>query len=367
MRIICSKESLLKLLSIAENVISTKNSISILSNVLLEAKDNKLKIFACETSLMFFGEINAEVINEGSISVYCNRFYSLVRKMPSNEIEISLEEDDIIINPKDDNKILYKLKGVSADKYPNIKQEEPLEYFSIKQEIFTDMIKKTIFSIANPNNRKFVNGILFEKEDNLIKMVSSDGKRLSLIKKEIDIQNLDNFNIIIPPKILNEIVKLCNNNGDLSIAITNKNISIKINNLTFISNLLEANFPPYRNVIPNDYFNFFLVNKEKFFNSLDRISEIGDKDINKVMLSIESNELTVYNENIIYGSGKEVIPVELNGNPLQITLNLGYLIDFLHVVNSEYVVIYYKDFKNTIVIKEKDNEDYIYITMPITV
>lgn len=368
MEFICSKESLLKILSISESVISNKNSISILSNVLLEAKDNILKVSASETSLVFYGEINAEIKEEGSVSVYCDRFYSIVRKMPSDEILIKVDkEENVIIIPKDNDKILYSLKGINAEKYPNIKKENSFQYFSISQEIFVDMVKKTIFAIATGSNRRFVSGILFEKEDNLLKMVSSDGRRLAFIKKEINIQDVNNFNIIVPPKILNEILKVCNNNGDLIIGVNDKNISIKVNNFTFISNLLEANFPPYKNVIPSNYVDFFVVDKKNFHDALDRISEIGDKDTNKIIISLTNNkEMNIYNENIIYGSGKEIIPVDVKGNLLQIALNLDYIIEVLNVLYNENVIIYYKDSLNTILIKEKDNNDYIYIAMPLT-
>ncbi|HOJ62807.1 MAG TPA: DNA polymerase III subunit beta [Spirochaetota bacterium] len=368
MEIICSKESILKILGIAENVISTKNSISILSNILLEAKENILKISASDNALVFFGEINAEILKEGSISVYCNRFYSIIKKMPSDEIIIKVDNEyNVTILAKNNNKIEYKLKGIDAEKYPNLNQETMMDHFYVKQEIFVDMIRKTIFAIATGSNRRFVNGILFEKEDNLIKMVSSDGKRLAYIKKELDIPFIGNFSIIIPPKILNETLKICNNNGDLNIGISNKNISIKVNNLTFISNLLDANFPPYKNVIPTNYVDNFIVDRKKFFESLDRISEIGDKDINKIIISLNNKEMHIYNENVIYGSGKEILPIEINGNEIEMALNLNYILEVLNVLSGDQVVIYYKDPLNTILVKEKDNSDYIYIAMPVTV
>ncbi|HQH29814.1 MAG TPA: DNA polymerase III subunit beta, partial [Spirochaetota bacterium] len=113
MKFICSKESILKILSIAESIISTRNSISILSNVLLEAKNNLVKITASETSITFVSEINAEILEEGSVSVYCNRLYTLVRKLSGNEIEIFSDEENVVtINPKENKKIEYKLKGI---------------------------------------------------------------------------------------------------------------------------------------------------------------------------------------------------------------------------------------------------------------
>ena len=208
MRIICSKESLLKVLGIAESVISTKNSISILSNVLIETINGKVKISASETSLNFFAEINADIIEEGSVSVYCNRLYSIIRKMEGDEIDIESNDQNIVaIKPKDSNKCNYNLKGIDANKFPPIQLTDDMSFFSIKQSIFTEMTKKTIFSVSASESRRFVSGILFEKTDNDLKMISTDGKRLAFISKEVKSLNVDNYSIIVPIKILTEVLK----------------------------------------------------------------------------------------------------------------------------------------------------------------
>ena len=163
MKITCSKESLLKIIGIAENVISTKTSISVLSNILFEAKENKIKITACETKLSFYAEIGADILEEGSVSVNCNKFYSIAKKLPGEEIQISIEDDNIIkIKPKNNDNIHYTLKGIETDKFPPIKQIEDAEFFSISQEVFSELISRTIFAVSQNDNRRFVSGIYSE-------------------------------------------------------------------------------------------------------------------------------------------------------------------------------------------------------------
>jgi DNA polymerase III subunit beta len=367
MEIICSKESLIKVLTIAESVISTKNSISILSNVLIESFGDKIKISASETTLNFYAEISGEIIKEGSISVYCNRLYSIVRKLEGDEIEISSDENNVVtIKPKDKKTSKYDLKGIDANKFPPINTSEGIEFFSIKQEIFTEMVKKTIFAISNTESRRFVSGILFEKIENSIRMVSTDGKRLAFVKKDIDTLT-DNYNIIVPPKILNEVMKLCTGNGDLNIALNNKNIFIKINNFCFISNLLEGNFPPYEKVIPKDQPKNFIVNRKDFFNSIDRISLIGDKESHKIILSLADGNLRIFTENIAFGSGEEIIPIEYSGEEFEIALNYIFITDVLNVLTQDKIIVEFKDSQNTITIREHGNDDYIYIMMPMSI
>jgi len=365
-KIICSKESLIKILSIAESVISTKNSISILSNVLFETVDDKIKISACENTLNFFAELSGEIYEKGSISVYSNRLYSIIRKLDGDEIEINSDsQNNVTIRPKDKDTSKYSLKGIEASKFPPIKIPDSIEFFSIKQEVLTEMTKKTIFAISLSESRRFVSGILFEKIDNSIRMVSTDGKRLAYIKKEIESET-SNYTIIVPPKILNEVLKLSTGNGDINIGLNNKNIYIKINNFCFISNLLEGNFPPYEKVIPKDQPKQFIVNKKDFFNSIDRISLIGDKESHKIILSLSNGFLNIFSENIAFGHGEEIIPIEYNDENFEIALNYIFITDVLPVLNSEKIIVQFKDSQNTITIKELGNDDYTYIMMPMS-
>ena len=367
MKTTCSKESLLKILGIAESVISTKNSISILSNILINAKENKIKISACEAKLNFFGFIGADIQEEGSISVNCNKFYSIAKKLPGEEISIVLEKENIlIIKPKGNNKIQYKLKGIDSEKFPSIKEIEDIKFFSLKQDIFSDMIRKTIFSVSQNENRRFVSGIYFEKHENALKMVATDGKRLSFIKKDIKTPNNLDKGIIIPPKILNETIKLCTGNGDLQLALTDKNIYIKIDNFSFISNLLEGNFPPYEKVIPYNQNIMMKIDKMQLFQSLDRISQISDKESHKINFSISEKSLKITSEDVSIGSGEEIIPVESNTKDFNIYLNYLFVTEALNVIKNEKVIFEFKDPKNTIVFREENNDDFIYIMMPMT-
>ncbi|HOV12882.1 MAG TPA: DNA polymerase III subunit beta [Spirochaetota bacterium] len=367
MKIVCGKESLIKVLNIAESIISTKNNISILSNVLIESKMSSLKISACETTISFFAEIGADIIEEGSISVYCNRFYTIVKKLDCEEIEISTDEKNIVtIKPKSSKKSIYNLNGISADKFPPVKPVEDIEFFSLNQQIFTEMTKKTIFSVAQTESRRFVSGVLFEKSDENIKMVSTDGKRLSLINKAKIINNIENCNIIIPPKILNEIVKICTGNGDIQLAINNKNIIIRIDNFYFISNLLEGEFPPYQRVIPTDQSNFFNVSRKELFDCIDRISTIGDKESHKVIFTISENSLMIHTENITLGSGEEFIFIEYSGPKIEMALNSQFINEMLSIITTDKVVFEFKDSQAPVTVKEFGHNDYIYVMLPMS-
>lgn len=368
MKITCSKESLIKILGTCGNVISTKNNISILSNVLIEAKDSRVKIKARETTMDFFGDIGADITKEGAVSVYCDRLYSIIRKLPGDEIVIESNKEHLVtIQPVGNNNIIYHLKGVNAEKFPPIKTIEDIDFFSIKQSLFIEMINKTKFAVSITENRRFVSGILFEKYEDTLRMVATDGKRMAFIKKAVDLPNLENVNIIVPPKVLLEVVKLCSGNGDVLIALTKENIYINIDNSYFISNLLEAVFPPYEKVIPKNQDKFFKINRKEFNDSIDRISLLGDKESHKIILSVDQERMKIFTENITLGSGEEIIPVEYEFEPIKIAFNYVYLLEVLAVLKNEKVVIRFNNPKGTITIHEENDNDYICIMIPMSI
>ncbi len=367
MKFICSKESLLKALGIAENVISVKNTISILSNILIEAKDNKIKIFASETKLNFIAEIGADISEEGNISINSNKFYAICKKLPGEEISITLENDNIIcIQPKENINIIYKLKGIDSDKFPPVKNIDALNTFAINKEILAEMIRKTIFAISQSENRRFVNGIYFEKDENNIKMVSTDGKRLSYIRKNLKIDKTIEKGIIIPFKILIETLKLCSGNGEVNIGMDGKNISISIDNYTFISNLLEGSFPPYEKVIPVDQSLSIMINRQELQETLERISQISDKETHKITLSFSKNLLKINTEDITIGSGEEIINLEYSEEDFKIFLNYLFILDVLSVLKSKNVIFEFKDPQSTVTVREENNDDFVYIMMPMS-
>ena len=227
------------------------------------------------------------------------------------------------------------------------------------------MVKKTIFCISLSENRRFVSGIFFEKTENQIKMVGTDGKRLSFIKQDIKTENILDKGIIIPPKILNETLKLCSNKGDLYLSINENKIFIKIDNFAFISNLLEGNFPPYEKVIPYNQTINVIVDKQALYESLDRISQITDKESHKINLNITENNMKIFSEDISIGFGEENIKVESNINDFNIFLNYSFIKDALNVIKKNKIIFEFKDPKNTVTIREDGNNDFIYIMMPM--
>ena len=369
MKFFCSIESLNKILGICESVISSKNSITILSNIHIKAKDNQLTIKACDTLISFYGEIGADIEEEGEICVNSNKLYSIARKLPSEEIEMQSDSElNIQIKAKGKNTLRYNLKGISPDKFPEILDTSNINYFSITKEIFSDMVNKTKFAVSQNDNRKFAIGTLFEYDNNKLRMVTTDGKRLAKIEKDADIKNTFS-KVVVPPKILQESLKLCSGDdkGDLKIGINEKEIFINVDNCFFISNLLDSGFPSYQSVIPANSSKSFKVNRKEFKDAIDRVSVMGEKDTHKVIISLDADKMKIYSENMTYGDGEETIDIQYEGEPIKIAFNYSYITDVISVMKNDNMILKFNNASSTIVINEEDNSDYIYIMMPMSV
>ena len=370
MKIICSKEPLLKALSIAENVISNKNTLSVQSNVLLTAENGMLNIKATETTLKFVADIPVEVIEPGSVAVFCSNLFVLIRKFNDTEIEISSDDNNIVIvKQKNKRNSEYKHRGINAKDFPIVEIPEGMNFFSVPMNIISEMIRKSIFSVETDMSKgmKIVNGVLFEKKGNTIKMVATDARRFAFIKKEVALDGVEDCSVVVPTKVLNEILKLSNGDGDIQIALNSQNLCVKIDSYLFISNLLEGSFPAYEKIIPTEFVGSVVLDRKLFLEIIDRVSVMGDKTVSKVVLSFMQDRLAVFTENQAIGSGQEEMDIEYSGPDMDIGMRIKHLMDVLNVTTTPNIVMYFKDPGRPITIKQENDLDFIYIMAPITV
>ena len=207
MKFKCERDIILKEIAIAYDIISSKNILSILSNVLIDAKDNSLTIKATDLKVSLITKIPVEVITPGSTTVFCDKFLGILKSLPSGEVEFE-QKDNLILDIKPIfKKIDFNLKSINSDKYPELPDILDENYFEFQQKEIIEMISNTIFAVSNDETRYFMSGVFFERTNDNINMVASDGKRLSFISKKLNnsIENLKD--VIIPTKILTLLKK----------------------------------------------------------------------------------------------------------------------------------------------------------------
>ena len=363
MKFTCERSVLLKEIAIANEIIISKNAISVLSNIMFEAKEGILTIKATDKNVDFETQVPVDVVEEGSITVYGEKFYSILNSVPDGEIEFEQVENKINIKTSA-KKAKFQLKSIVSDKFPEFAAAGD-DFFEMPIKDFKEMIKETIFAISDDETRHFMNGVFFERIENKYVMVATDGRRLAYVNKKME-ANADDFpGIIIPPKILSIILKRAGEEGMVKICITDKRIFIQFGSYKLSSVLIDGQFPNYRKVIPESQVSSFIVNRLEMLEALKRVSILVEQKSHRVYLGISSGTVSVFCEENEIGNAREEIPCKYEGEELSIALNYRYLEEPFKVMSGQEINILFTNPNKTITIMPVPEDDFFHIVMPM--
>jgi len=355
MKFICNKSIFLNELNIASNIISKSSSLVELSDIYLEAKDNKLIIQATDLKLSMQSEIEIESSENGIILLNFKKLYSIIQNLPDGFIQFEKNENTILIKFLD-KKIKYKL-SIQNDFNKFIMPELPdkSEGFKIPLNVFSYMVKSVFISISQDLNRPSLNGIYFDKNNENINMVATDGKRLSLANTK-----LFNDGIIddctIPEKVLILFKKLQVSESDMYIKIENRIIYFWFENKVIVSSLIDDKFPDYKKfVFENNRFNLSIeLNKQAFEEAIKRVSVINYNENKIIFLAIKENQLYLSTKEDI-GEAEELLECKYSGNEFNFIFNYNYLLQALSEIDDKDIVFSFTEINTPIMIKTKDD------------
>jgi DNA polymerase-3 subunit beta len=343
MRFICDKGLLLKEVSIAQEIIASRNALSILSNVLLDASGSNLTIKATDLKVGFETTIPVQIDEEGSTTVFCDKFLGILRSLPEGDVTFEEKENNRLKIIPAEKKIDFQLKSISSDKFPEVLNLEGQNFFELPQAAFLDMVNQTIFAVSDDETRYFMNGVYFERKDDKLIMVATDGRRLSYAEKPLT-DNVGEFSgIIIPTKILQLVRKLASGQGNLALSISEKNIFVQFDNQKISSNLIEGNFPNYNRVIPESQEQTAVLDKGTFVEALKRVSILAEQKSRRIYITLQTGNLVINSEENEIGAAKEQIACNYEGPEMTLALNYGFLLDPLKVVDEKEVLIEFSE------------------------
>jgi len=363
MKFSCDRSVLLKEIGIANEIIASKNVISILSNIYFEANDGKLTIKATDMKVNFETSVPVEVIESGNVTVYGDKFFGILGSIPDGEIEFEQSESKINIKTLV-KKARFQLKSIVFEKFPEFTVSGS-DFFEIPIKDLKDMIQKTIFAISDDETRYFMNGVFFEKAEGKFIMVATDGRRLAYISKPAPEGVADFQGIIIPPKILNIVLKRAGEEGMAGISVSDKTIFIQFGSYKLSSVLIEGQFPNYRRVIPEKQTNQFIVNRLEVLDALRRVSILVEQKSHRVYMGLSSGTASIYCEENDIGNAREDIPCQYEGEDLSIALNYRYLEEPLKAISGDEVKILFTEPNKTITIMPVPEKDFFNIVMPM--
>jgi DNA polymerase-3 subunit beta len=367
MKFICDKNMLLKEVGIAQDIIpsGSNTALSIISNIYLEARDGTLTIKATDITVYYETKVPVTVIEEGVTTVIGGKLFVFLSSFPDGEIEFSLTGQTFVIKPIA-RKLKFSLRTMSEEQYPEFHSFDTLDFFSMPIRDFKDMIEQTVFAVSVDPTRFHMNGVYFEKADDKIIMVATDGRRLALIER--DAGDIPDFpGAIIPIKILTTILKYAGDEGQISISITDKNFFIGFGAYKFYSILFEGQFPNYRKVIPENQSFFFKVKRTDILQAMKRVHPLVEKQSERLYFKIANGSLSVYVKDSDIGSGEEEIEAEYEGGEVQFALRYSNLEEPLRVLTADTVNIQFTDVNHAFTVKPEPEENYFHVMMPMQI
>ena len=365
MKFIFDRDSLFKEMSIAQEIIATKNVASILSNVLLIAENNTLTIKATDIKINFETKIPVEIQQEGMTTVFCDKFVGILNLIETGDVEFSQENSIVVIRPLTGKKQIFKLNSMASDKFPEFASAENVPYFDVPVQEFKEMIMHTIFAVSTDGNRIFMNGIYMEKKGDNLVMVATDSRRLAYIAKPLCGGVADFESAIVPPKIFEVLLKRMPSEGSLSIAIVDKVIFFRFGNYNFTSVLIDGQYPNYQRVIPEEQRYSFEVDKKDLLSALKSASLFVEQKSNRVYFDLTQNQLTIRSQGSEVGDANVDIPCEYDGENVEMAFNYLIVEQPMKVINTDKIRFEFSEYMKAVTIKSVPEADFIHIVMPM--
>tara|TARA_Y100001970_G_C14222787_1_gene853685 strand:+ start:691 stop:1806 length:1116 start_codon:yes stop_codon:yes gene_type:complete len=371
MKFLIEKKTIFKSLTHLQSIVDKRNALPILSNILIEAKNNELTMSSTDMDISIKESINCELIEEGATTINAQLIYDIIKKL-HDESKI-----EIISN---DGKILSLRSGVSKfslaclpkEEFPLIESKIEGHKIITKAENIFNLIDKTKFAISNEETRYFLNGLYFsiinEDGESKLNFVGTDGHRLAKFSIANTSKSDDVNGVIIPKKTINELYKLLSENSeDIKIEINSNKIIFYIGKLIFISKLIDGTFPDYKRVIPTNNNEILTVNRSNLLSAVDRVSTIVNEKSPVIKFKLFKDLINLSTFNNDNSSATEDIEAKFAGKEIEIGFNAKYIMDMLDNLKENEIQISFLDNSSPIIAQEKSNPDLIYVLMPMRV
>lgn len=368
MKLTIQRESILKPLQLVSGVVERRQTLPILSNLMLDAQDQKLFITATDLEVELIGCIElTDLAEEGKTTVNARKFTDICRTLPNEaEINLSIKKNRLVLSS---GRSRFTLSLLDANEFPNIEESEVNQIeFSLPQNTLKALLENTHFAMAQQDVRYYLNGMLFYINQGVIRLVSADGHRLalgSLTDESID----GDIKIIVPRKGVIELMKLLEDDEErVDFAIGSNHIRMSSNKFTFTSKLVDGQFPSYETVVPKNGDKIVIANREKLKHSLTRVSILSNEKYRGIRFALSSGILKFSANNPEQEEAEEELEVDYNGADLEIGFNVNYLIDICNTISSDEIKMVFHDSNSAVLIEqnsESDDEPCLYVVMPM--
>jgi DNA polymerase-3 subunit beta len=366
MQIICSKPELLKGIQTVQSAVSTKGTLPVLSNILLETSANQLKLAATDLEVGIKCFIKAEIVKEGSLTIPAKMFSDFIRTLWDDQ-EIKIVVDEAAKMEIRCGKARCVLSGLSKEEFPVLPDFQEDKAISIEVKILQEMIKKTVFSVSTDETRYILNGVYFILDKGVVKMVATDGRRLAFISRPVK-ENKAAFTVIIPSKAIKEVERLLtaeSENTEVKISITENQVAFKIKETVIISRLIEGNFPNYEQVIPKQSgIKIKLATRDLLATTQRAALGCGDRG-GAIKFILEKGRMRAIGAAQGRVEVEDELPVDYAGQLLEIAFNPAFVLDVLKNTENAEIVMEFSSALNPGVIRPSGDDQALSVIMPM--
>ena len=364
MKLICDGLDLSDAVLKVSKALAVKTSNPVLEGIKISAKGDTLTLLATDMELTIEKSIKAEILMEGETVVVGKYFVELAKKLEKEQVELCKIDDGQLQIKYSDS--VSELQVYPIENYPIIEKSANGNSFSITRKDFKKIIDRTAFACSIDDSRPILKGCLFEIENNNLTVVSLDGFRMAVAK--IEVISSGDFKAVIPSRTLNEISKLLDGDEEkVTVVLEKSTLFIEIENTALIARLIEGEFVKYNHILPNNFDNTVVVNKNAFLNSIERAAIIAKNDrYNIVKLDIKEDFITVSAKSEI-GNINENVPANLTGKDITIAFNGKYVMDFLKIVEEEFIYLKLNSPIDPCILSPVGDKDYSYLVLPVRI
>lgn len=359
------REKLLKPLQQVAGVVERRQTLPVLSNVLMVVEDDQLTLTGTDLEVELVARVGLEsTFDSAEITVPAKKLLDICKSLPDDcQIQFTLDEQKLMVKA---GRSRFNLATLPSNEFPNLEDAQGTTSFSINQGYLKSIIDRTGFAMAQQDVRFYLNGMLFEVSTNLLRVVATDGHRLALCNAEIHCEVEQTVQAIVPRKGVLELSKLFNDmDADVSVALSGNHIRVENADLRFTSKLIDGKFPDYERVLPKNSDKTLVSDKDEMKQCFSRVSILSNEKYRGVRIRLENGKLTTVANNPEQEEAEETIDLEYQGAELEIGFNVNYLLDVMNVIRSESVKIQLADSNSSALISDAVDESASYVVMPM--
>ena len=359
------REALLKPLQLVAGVVERRQTLPVLSNVLLVVEGQRLSLTGTDLEVELVGRVDLEEPAEpGEITVPARKLMDICKSLPADAlIDIRIDEQKLLVKA---GRSRFTLSTLPANDFPTVEEGPGSLTFSLVQSKLRRLIERTSFAMAQQDVRYYLNGMLLEVQTGLLRAVATDGHRLAMCSMEAAVEQVERHQVIVPRKGILELARLLTEqDGNVSIVLGQHHIRATTGEFTFTSKLVDGKFPDYERVLPRGGDKLVIADRQGLREAFSRTAILSNEKYRGIRLQLESGLLKIQANNPEQEEAEEEIVVDYSGSSLEIGFNVSYLLDVLGVMTTEQVRLILSDANSSALVQEAGNDDSAYVVMPM--